>query len=167
MKKARSSSSGLLPILTLLVLAGAGLGYVFTLNPDIDLKAFFDSGDKPQVVATNNTQVQILGAKDLQKELRANVIRVNRLTPYKPNLMLSLERVYVDKQPASVTFDYEISVAYEDMQFGSGAFRKALVNRYCTDDDLAFMAANGVRVTFRYMKMGRIIHEEVVDRCGQ
>lgn len=167
MKKVRSFPTGLLPILILLVVTGGGLAYIYKLNPDIDLRAFFSIADKAPVIATKTTHVQILSPEDLQKELGAYAIRVNRLTPYKPNLMLSLEKVYVDRRPASITFDYEISVAYEDMQFESGAVRTALMNRYCTDDDFAFMAANNVRVTFRYLKMGRIVHEEVVDRCEQ
>lgn len=165
MKQIKSSSTGLLPILILLVVAGGGLAYIYKLNPNIDLRAFFGIVDKTPVVATKTTPVQVLSPKDLQKELRQYAIRVNRLTPYKPNLMLSLEKVYVDKRPASITFDYEISVAYEDMQFENGTVRTALMNRYCTDDDFALMAANGVRVTFRYLKMGRIVHEEIVDRC--
>ena len=79
--------------------------------------------------------------------------------------MLSLERVNVDSGPAPITFDYEVSVAYEDMQFDSGVVGKALMNRYCNDDEFAFMSANNVRVTFRYLKVGRVVHTEVIDRC--
>ena len=79
--------------------------------------------------------------------------------------MLSLERVNVDRGPAPITFDYEVSVAYEDMQFDSVVVGKALMNRYCNNDDFAFMSANNVRVTFRYMKVGRIVHTEMVVKC--
>ena len=79
--------------------------------------------------------------------------------------MLSLERVNVDRGPAPITFDYEVSVAYEDMQFDSGVVGKALMNRYCNNDDFAFMSANNVRVTFRYMKVGQIVHTEMVVKC--
>ena len=166
MKKSGSSPSGWLPIAILFLVAGGGLGYIYKLNPDIDPKAFFGLAEEP-VVVKQKIEVERLSPSELKKELRDYVIRVNRLTPYKPNLMLSLERVHVDKQPASISFDYEISVAYEDMQFESGVVRKALMNRYCNDDDFAFMAANNVRVTFRYMKMGRIVHTEMIDQCDQ
>ena len=165
-KKVRSSSSGWLPFAILFAIAGIGLGYMYRLNPDIDPKAFFGFAEEP-VVVKQKIEVQRLSPGQLQKELQAYAFRVNRLTPFKPNLMLSLERVYVDNKPATITFDYEISVAYEDMQFESGVVRKALMNRYCNDDDFAFMAANNVRVTFRYMKMGRIVHTEMIDRCDQ
>lgn len=164
MRRVRSSPSGWLPILILLVIAGVGLGFIYKLNPDIDPKAFFGLAEKP-VVVKQKIEAQRLSSSDLRKELLAYAMRVNRLTPYKPNPMLSLERVSADARGASITFDYEISVAYEDMQFESGAIRKALMHRYCTDDDFAFMSVNDVRVTFRYMKMGRIVHTEIIDRC--
>ena len=165
-KKVRSSYSGWLPFAILFAVAGIGLGYMYKLNPNIDPKAFFGFAEEP-VVVKQKIEVQRLSPGQLQKELQAYAFRVNRLTPYKPNLMLSLEKVYVDNKPATIIFDYEISVAYEDMKFESGAVRKALMNRYCNDDDFAFMAANNVRVTFRYMKMGRIVHTEMIDRCDQ
>ena len=166
MRRVNSSSLGWLPFAILFAVAGIGLGYMYKLNPNIDPKAFFGFAEEP-VVVKQKIEVQRLSPGQLQKELQAYAFRVNRLTPFKPNLMLSLERVYVDNKPATITFDYEISVAYEDMQFESGVVRKALMNRYCNDDDFAFMAANNVRVTFRYMKMGRIVHTEMIDRCDQ
>jgi len=166
MRRVRSSSLGWLPFAILFAVAGIGLGYMYKLNPNIDPKAFFGFAEEP-VVVKQKIEVQRLSPGQLQKELQAYAFRVNRLTPFKPNLMLSLEKVYVDNKPATIIFDYEISVAYEDMKFESGAVRKALMNRYCNDDDFAFMAANNVRVTFRYMKMGRIVHTEMIDRCDQ
>ncbi len=162
-KRGRSTSASL-PLVILTLLFGAGLLAIYKLNPDFDFRDFFGSSEKP-VAVQPAPEVQRLSPERLQKELRAYAIRVNRLTPYKPNLMLSLERVSVDRGPAAITFDYEISVAYEDMQFDSGVVGKALMKRYCNDDEFAFMSANNVQVTFRYLKVGRVVHTEVIDRC--
>ena len=82
--KSRKNYSGLLPFILLLMLLVAGLGAVFQLNPAIDPKTFFGLSEEPEVVS-QDIEVQRLSPSQLQKELRAYAIRVNRLTPYKPN----------------------------------------------------------------------------------
>ncbi|MDA9219575.1 hypothetical protein N9O79_02520 [Luminiphilus sp.] len=163
MKRGRSISGGL-PFLILTLFFGVGLLVIYKLNPDFAFRDFFGSSEQ-SVAVKPAVEVERLSPTQLRKELRAYAIRVNRLTPYRLNLMLSLERVHLDDKATAIAFDYEISVAYEDMQFDSGVVGKALMNRYCNDDEFAFMSANNVQVTFRYMKVGRVVHTEVIDRC--
>lgn len=160
------SYSGMLPFVVLLLLLIAGLGAIFQLNPNLRLSDFLPSeSEKSQAPSTIEAPPAKLDKKTLQKELQAYAFRLNRLTPYKPNPVLTLQRVYVDSKPASIIFEYEVVENYDREYFRSGAVRDVLMRRYCTDEDFAFLAANGVHVTFRYLTKGRLIHAEKITRC--
>lgn len=158
--------SGLLPFVVLLLFLIAGLGAIFQLNPNLRLADFLPSTpeEKERTPATEPPSAK-LDKKTLQKELQAYAHRLNRLTPYKPNPVLTLQRVYVDSKPASIIFDYEVVDTYDQEYFRSGAVRNVLMRRYCTDEDFAFLAANDVHVSFRYLRKGRMIHTERISRC--
>jgi len=160
------SYAALLPFVVLLLFLIAGLGAIFQLNPNLRLSDFFPSTpeEKERNPATEPPLAK-LDKKTLQKELQAYAHRLNRLTPYKPNPVLTLQRVYVDSKPASLIFDYEVVDTYDQEYFRSGAVRNVLMRRYCTDEDFAFLAANDVHVSFRYLRKGRMIHTERISRC--
>ena len=164
-KKTRSAS-GLLPFLILLMLLVAGLGAVFQLNPDLRWQDFLPAAaDSQQLPTTAIEPPKKLDKSTLQKELQAYAIRLNRLTPYKPNPVLTLQKVYVDNKPASIIFEYELAEGYDESQLRSGMVRKILMSRYCEDEEFAFLKVNGVRVSFRYLRKGRLVHVERISRC--
>ena len=164
-KKTRSAS-GLLPFLILLMLLVAGLGAVFQLNPDLRWQDFLPAAaDSQQLPTTAIEPPKKLDKSTLQKELQAYAIRLNRLTPYKPNPVLTLQKVYVDNKPASIIFEYELAEGYDESQLRSGMVRKILMGRYCEDEEFVFLKVNGVRVSFRYLRKGRLVHVERISRC--
>ena len=164
-KKTRSAS-GLLPFLILFMLLVAGLGAVFQLNPDLRWQDFLPvATDSEQLPTTAIEPPKKLDKSTLQKELQAYAIRLNRLTPYKPNPVLTLQKVYVDNKPASIIFEYELAEGYDESQLRSGMVRKILMGRYCEDEEFAFLKVNGVRVSFRYLRKGRLVHVERISRC--
>ena len=164
-KKTRSVS-GLLPFLILLMFLVAGMGAVFQLNPDFSWQDFLPSSSVSEEPSSEPAQrLKKFDKSKLQKELQAYAIRLNRLTPYKPNPVLTLQKVYVDNKPASITFDYEVVDNYDDGQLRSGAVRSILMARYCEDEDFAMFKVNDVRVSFRYLRKGRLVHVERITEC--
>lgn len=160
------SYAALLPFVVLLLFLIAGLGAIFELNPNLRLADFLPSTTEEQEsTSAPEAPPAKLDKKTLQKELQAYALRLNRLTPYKPNPVLTLQRVYVDSKPASIIFDYEVVDTYDNEYFRSGAVRDVLMRRYCTDEDFAFLAVNEVHVSFRYLRRGRMIHLERISRC--
>jgi len=164
--KNSTNYSGLLPLTVLLMFLVAGLGAVFQLNPDLRWKDLFPGSSVPEEPSSEPAQpLQKLDKSKLQKELQAYAIRLNRLTPYKPNPLLTLQKVYVDNKPASIIFDYELVDTYDDGQLRSGEVRSILMTRYCEDEDFAMFKVNEVRVSFRYLRKGRLVHVERITKC--
>lgn len=164
--KNSTNYSGLLPFIVLLMFLVAGLGAVFQLNPDLRWEDFFPGSSVPEEPSSEPAQpLQKLDKSKLRKELQAYAIRLNRLTPYKPNPVLTLQKVYVDNKPASIIFEYELAEGYDESQLRSGMVRKILMSRYCEDEEFAFLKVNAVRVSFRYLRKGRLVHVERISRC--
>ena len=164
--KNNTNYSGLLPLIVVLMFLVAGLGAVLQLNPDLRWEDFLPGSSAPEEPSSEPAQpLQKLDKSKLQKELQAYAIRLNRLTPYKPNPLLTLQKVYVDNKPASIIFDYELVDTYDDDQLRSGEVRSILMTRYCEDEDFAMFKVNEVRVSFRYLRKGRLVHVERITKC--
>ena len=101
----------------------------------------------------------------LEKELRSYVIRINRLTPFKPNQSITLQRVLYDSRPQRLIYEYEMNVVAEDFDFYDAEFSERLRHRYCTSEELELASSNGVPVTWRYFKAGVTKHEVTLDSC--
>ena len=101
----------------------------------------------------------------LEKELRSYVIRINRLTPFKPNQSITLQRVRYESRPQRLIYEYEMNVAAEDFDFYGAAFSERLRQRYCSSEELELASSNGIPVTWRYFKAGVRQHEATMDRC--
>ena len=164
--KSGRNFSNLLPVAVLLMFLVAGLGAVFQLNPDLQWQDFVStSSNAGESVAMPSKPPAKLSQSELRKELQAYSIRLNRLTPYKPNPMLTLQRVYVDYKPVSVSFDYEMVDSYDDSLLRTGNVRSILMARYCEDEEFALFRVNHVPLSFRYLRKGRLVHTERIDRC--
>lgn len=103
--------------------------------------------------------------KELTVELRSYVIRANRTLPHKPNPMLTLERIGYKPAPHHLTYDYELNAAAGLGGIDLETVRPALMRRYCQDEVFRLASTNDVAVTWRYLQLGRIVHEETIQRC--
>ena len=110
-------------------------------------------------------QVSKIPKDMLEKELRSYVIRINRLTPFKPNQSITLQRVLYDSRPQRLIYEYEMNVVAEDFDFYDVTFSERLRQRYCTSEELELASSNGVPVTWRYFKAGVRQHEVTLDSC--
>lgn len=107
----------------------------------------------------------LLSDSELALELQAYVLRANRTLPHRPNPMLTLERVLYKPKPHRLTYDYELNVAAQSSGVELENVRPALMRRYCHDETFKLASANGVSVTWRYLDLGRVIHQETIHRC--
>ena len=115
--------------------------------------------------STPQNQVSKMPKDLLEKELRSYVIRINRLTPFKPNQSITLQRVLYDSRPQRLIYEYEMNVVAEDFDFYDSAFLERLQHRYCTSEELELASSNGVPVTWRYFTAGVMRHEVTIEKC--
>ena len=93
-----------------------------------------------------------LSSEDLHKELTAYSMRVNRLTPYKPNPMVTLHQVAYQSRPVHLTYEYELNAMTSKQPVDFEAIAPMLQRRYCTDPEFELAAANRVPVTWEYLR---------------
>ncbi|MDB2643918.1 hypothetical protein N9Y37_05650 [Luminiphilus sp.] len=110
-------------------------------------------------------QLPQLSSRELALELQQYTLRANRTLPRKPNPMLTLERIHYKPKPNRLVYDYEVNVTTAFANVDLTLVRPALMNRYCNHDDFALASANEVEVSFRYLKTGRVIHQETIGGC--
>ena len=115
--------------------------------------------------AHTGAQVVSLSDRELALELQAYVLRVNRTLPHRPNPMLTLERVSYKPKPHRLAYDYELSAGSRVSGINLENVRPALMRRYCQEETFQLASANGVAVTWRYLELGRVVHQETIDRC--
>jgi len=116
--------------------------------------------------ASTHTVINRLSSKDLHKELTAYSMRVNRLTPYKPNPMVTLHQVAYQSRPVHLTYEYELNAMTSKQPVDFKAIAPILQRRYCTDPEFELAAANKVPVTWEYFDDGRLIYKKTVGQCG-
>ena len=102
---------------------------------------------------------------ELGRELHAFSLRANRTLPHRPNPMLTLQRIRFEPKPHRLTYDYELNVSAKMSNVDLTTIRPALMKRYCYDEEFQLASSHGVAVTWRYLEMGRVIHEEKIERC--
>ena len=103
--------------------------------------------------------------RELGLELQAYVLRANRTLPHKPNPMLTLERIIYKPNPHRLTYDYELNVAAGIAGVDLTKVKPALMKRYCHDETFRLASTNGVAVTWRYLELGRVVHQETIHKC--
>ena len=124
------------------------------------------SPHKDSWVATHTT-INRLSSQDLHKELTAYSMRVNRLTPYKPNPMVTLHQVAYQSKPVHLTYEYELNAMTSKQPVDFEAIAPMLQRRYCTNPEFELAAANGVPVTWEYYDDGRLLYKSTVSHCGE
>ena len=107
-----------------------------------------------------------MSERELTLELQAFTIRANRTLPHRPNPMLTLQRIHYKPKPNRLTYDYELNTAAGMTGVDLKTVRPALMNRYCNHEDFAMAASHSVPVTWRYLDLGRVVHEETIRGCG-
>ncbi len=110
---------------------------------------------------------KFLRGKALHKELTAYTMRLNRLTPFKPNEMVTLQRVTFERKPPALVFEYEMNAMASKRTVNLKSIHPLLMQRYCTDPEISIASYNGVAVTWRYYKAGHMIHTHTITRCEQ
>jgi len=173
--KASGGSNKLLGIgLAALMTLTVGVG-VYRLTPTTEnlvpeLTSIFRSLTAPSESqdswASTHTVINRLNSKDLHKELMAYSIRVNRLTPYKPNPLVTLHRVAFQGKPVHLTYEYELNAMTSKQPVDFESIAPMLQRRYCTDPEFELAAANAVPVTWEYYDDGRLIYKKTVAHCG-
>ena len=103
--------------------------------------------------------------RELALELQGYVLRANRTLPHKPNPMLTLERITYKPKPHRLTYDYELNVAAGIAGIDLKQVKPALMRRYCRDETFHLASTNGVAVTWRYLELGRVVHQETIHEC--
>lgn len=106
-----------------------------------------------------------MSEKELAVELQAFALRANRTLPHRPNPMLTLERISYKPKPHRLTYDYELNVAARSNGVDLENVRPALMRRYCQEETFQLASNNGVAVTWRYLDLGRVVHQETIHRC--
>ena len=125
-----------------------------------------DSGSqKSNIFAPAVTQETVMSDRELGLELQAYVLRANRTLPHKPNPMLTLERIIYKPNPHRLTYDYELNVAAGIAGVDLTKVKPALMKRYCHDETFRLASTNGVAVTWRYLELGRVVHQETIHKC--
>ena len=94
-------------------------------------------------------------------------MRVNRLTPYKPNPMVTLHQVAYQSRPVHLTYEYELNAMTSMQPVDFEAIAPMLQRRYCTNPEFELAAANGVPVTWEYYDDGRLLYKSTVTHCGE
>ena len=124
---------------------------------------------KQNTMPVNYVQVDpvtpTMSERELALELQAFTLRANRNLPHKPNPLLTLQRIHYKPKPNRLTYDYELNTAAGMAGVDLKTVRPALINRYCNHEDFAMPASNGVPVTWRYLDLGRVVHEETIRGC--
>lgn len=131
---------------------------VFILAPDS--KPSTETALAPEVIPQAR-----LSDSELALELRSYTLRANRTLPHKPNPMLTLERITYKPKPHRLTYDYELNVAAGIAGLDLTKVKPALMKRYCHDETFHLASSNGVAVTWRYLELGRVVHQETIHRC--
>ena len=116
--------------------------------------------------ASFHASTSVLDSEDLQRELMAYAIRVNRLTPYKPNPMVTLQQLVFDQKPAHLIYEYELNVMNRQQPVDFSAITPIHEKRYCTSEELKIASQNRVPVTWKYYDEGRLVFENTVNNCG-
>ena len=104
---------------------------------------------------------------ELEKQLISFVYRINRLTPYKPNELVTLQRVRLERKPLAVIYEYEMNAAAGQQKVNLIAAQPIQMRRYCRDPDLALPAQNNVPITWSYFDNGRLLHEHTISSCRE
>ena len=124
-------------------------------------------GEQPESWASTHTVINRLSSEDLHKQLTAYSMRVNRLTPYKPNPMVTLHQVAYQSRPVHLTYEYELNAMTSMQPVDFEAIAPMLQRRYCTNPEFELAAANGVPVTWEYYDDGRLLYKSTVSHCGE
>ena len=102
---------------------------------------------------------------ELEKQLISFVYRINRLTPYKPNELVTLQRVRLERKPLALIYEYEMNAAAAQQKVNLIAAQPIQMRRYCTDPDLALPAQNNIPITWSYFDNGRLLHKHTISSC--
>ena len=121
---------------------------------------------QPDSWASSHTVINRLSSEDLHKQLTAYSMRVNRLTPYKPNPMVTLHRVVFQSKPVHLTYEYELNAMTSKQPVNFEAIAPMLHRRYCMNPEFELAAANKVPVTWEYYDDGRLVYKNTVSQCG-
>lgn len=89
----------------------------------------------------------------------------SRATPYRVNNLVTLTAVRLDESPLTLEFIYEMNGAASGYDFDFDSVGDAMMNRYCTSPDLAIASTNDVPVRWRYVRLGRTLHEKLITTC--
>ncbi len=150
-----------------LVLGTAFLAAIALAAYKFDMHAGWSQ--KQNTMPVNYVQVDpvtpTMSERELALELQAFTLRANRSLPHKPNPLLTLQRIHYKPKPNRLTYDYELNAAAGMAGVDLRTVRPALMNRYCNHEDFAMPASNGVPVTWRYLDLGRVVHEETIHGC--
>lgn len=119
----------------------------------------------PVAYAKADPVIPTMSERELAIELQAFTYRANRSLPHKPNPMLTLQRIHYKPKPNRLTYDYELNAGAGIAGVDLKTIRPALMNRYCNHADFEMAAANSVPVTWRYLDLGRVVHEETISGC--
>ena len=103
----------------------------------------------------------------LEKQLISFVHRINRLAPYKPNELVTLQRVRLERKPLAVIYEYEMNAAAGKQGVDLAAAKPLQMQRHCSDPDLALPATNNIPITWSYFKNGRLLHEHTISSCKE
>ena len=176
LKGTRSSNRflgvGLAALMTLTV--GVGIYRVApaaTENFVAELSSVYERSTAPSQQqdswANTHTVINRLSSEALHKQLTAYSMRVNRLTPYKPNPMVTLHQVAYQSRPVHLTYEYELNAMTSKQPVDFEAIAPMLQRRYCTNPEFELAAANGVPVTWEYYDDGRLLYKSTVSHCGE
>lgn len=106
-----------------------------------------------------------LSQEELNREITSYILRINRLTPYKPNETVTLQRVRYSAKPMEVTYEYEMTAASKLESLSQDSLAASIRNRYCSAEDMALFSRNNVPVTFAYYSAGHLKRELTVSSC--
>ena len=109
--------------------------------------------------------IELMEKSELVQTLNQRLLVVEEWMPHKSNLHLALTNVKFLRKEWAVEFEYEVAIAFDDARFTRGDLRKKLMRRYCRADEFKLMAINGIASHFEYVRAGRLIHRETIDRC--
>lgn len=117
------------------------------------------------MISQNERGSPRLAGVQLSKEIQSYVMRLNRLTPYKPSESVTLQRVRYAPKSNEVAYEYELNAASTIESLPEKVLLNSLTNRYCTSEELSLFAAHSVAVSFEYYKAGRRLISHRVSSC--
>lgn len=163
-KPAAIKSQYLIIMLAILLVALAGLVF-YKLNPSLLSSNNQKTQNKNAELVIQLPTSPLPSAEELNKQIIGYVLRINRLTPYKPNETVTLQRVRYLPAPMEVIYEYEMTIASRIEDLSYETLQDSIKRRYCTADDLMLFSQNRIPVTFAYYSAGHLKREITVSSC--